>query len=83
MPGKIPQFANRLRLVLIEQSQNLEQRVDLRDGIMSAGKPMTEVSARHPLRDIDDLLIDLEFKTSQQRVSHPPHDPSIAFKKGV
>lgn len=83
MPGKIPQFAKQLRLALIEQSQNLEQRVDPQDGIVSAGKPLTEISARHPLRDIDDLLIDFEFKTTQQRVLHSPHDPSLPSEKGV
>jgi hypothetical protein len=76
-------IANRLRLVLVEQSENLEQRIDLRDWIVSASKPLTEISACHPLRDADDLLIDFEFKTSQQRVSHPPHHPSLPLKKGV
>ena len=83
MPGRITHSANRLRLPLIKQTQNLQQCVDSRNGIVSAGEPLTEVSASHPLRDVDDLAIDLELKASQQRILYPPHHSSFAPKKGV
>jgi len=50
---------------------------------VSAGESSTQISAGHPLRDIDDLVIDHDFQAGQMSVLDLPNDPPLPAEQGV
>jgi hypothetical protein len=72
-----------LVVLAIQQPQHAKQRFDVGDRIVSADELLTEISARHPSRDTDDLVIDQELEARPLRVLDQPHDPPLPAKQGV
>jgi hypothetical protein len=68
---------------MIQQSQHAQQRLQMGDRIVSASELLTQVSARHPSRDIDDLLIDDDFETGRMSILDLPNDSSFPTKQGM
>ena len=57
-------------MLVVEQLKNLPQRIQLRHGIKAACEAFTEIRTGHPVRQIDDHLIDFDFKASAEIVSN-------------
>ena len=53
------------------------------DRIVSADELLTQISARHPSRHIDDLLIDDDFETGRMSILDLPNDSSFPTKQGM
>ena len=71
MLGRIPSSGCcRLALLGVEQLENLPQGVQLRHRIKAALEALAEIRTGHPVRQIDDRLIDFEFEASTKVVSH-------------
>ena len=50
---------------------------------MSARQVMTQISASHPSRNIDDLLIDHDLEAGPLSILDLPNDPPLPAKQGV
>jgi len=68
---------------MIQQTQHAQQRLQMRNGIVAAGELLTQISARHPSRDIDDLVIDDNFEAGRMSVLDLPNDSSFSTKQGM
>jgi hypothetical protein len=80
--GYIDQPRN-LIVLAIQHPQHAEQRLDVGDRIVSARELLTEISARHPSRDIDDLVIDHDLEAMPLGVLDQPHNPPLPTKQGM
>ncbi len=72
-----------LVVLVIKQTQHTEQRLDVGDRIVSADELLTEISARHPSSNVDDLAIDADLEAGPMSVLDLPHDPPFPPKQGM
>ena len=70
-------------MLVVEQLKNLPQRIQLRHGIKAAREAFAEIRTGHPVRQIDDRLIDFDFETSAKVVSHTANHLALPTKKRV
>ena len=57
-------------MLVVEQLKNLPQRIQLRRRIEAALEALAEIRTSHPVRKINDHLIDFDFKASAEIVSN-------------
>jgi len=82
--GKIPSSeCCRLTLLVVEQLKNLLQGIQSRHRIEAALEALAEIRTRHPVRQIDDRLIDFDFEASTKVVSHTANHLAFPAKERV
>jgi hypothetical protein len=70
-------------MLAVEQLKNPPQRIQLRHGIKSAREVLAEIRTGHPVRQIDDRLIDFDFEASAEIVSNTANHLAFSAEKRV
>jgi hypothetical protein len=70
-------------MLAVEQLKNLSQRIQLRHGIKAACEAFTEIRTGHPVRQIDDRLIDFEFEISAKIILDTANHLAFSAKERV
>ena len=83
MKRRLGGYHRRLALLAVEQLKNLPQGIQLRHRIEAAIEALAEIRTRHPVRQIDDRLIDFDFQVSTKVVSHTANHLAFPAKERV
>ena len=70
-------------MLAVEQLEDLPQCIQLRHGIKAAREAFTEIRTGHPVRQIDNRLIDFDFEISAKIISHPANHLAFPTKERV